>query len=204
MLYSFFYGLTTGASLIIAIGAQNAFVLTQGIRKRYFILVPSVCALIDTVLISAGISGFGLFFSSNRIFQTAAALAGACFLFFYGIGAFRAVTSNSTLEKSAAMIDSRKKAVITTLSISLLNPHVYLDTVVLLGSIGNSFGGRKTGFLLGAVSASYIWFFLLSLGGKIISPLFLKPSAWKILNAAVGLSMWLISFSLIRFVSLNF
>ena len=196
---SYIFGFSTGAALIIAIGAQNAFVLSQGIKKSYFIIIPIICTLIDAVLISAGVAGLGVIFKNNDLFTAAAAVFGSLFLFFYGTESIKSVFRDNTLEKSLFKIDSRKKAVITTLSVSLLNPHLYLDTVVLLGSIGNSFGGSRTGFLTGAVSASCIWFFSLSMGGKFLSPLFSKPASWKVLNAAVALSMFTISFSLMKY-----
>ena len=199
MISSYFFGFSTGAALIIAIGAQNAFVLSQGIKKNYFIIIPFICTLIDAVLISAGVAGLGILFKNNDIFTAAAAFSGALFLFWYGTESLKSVFRNNALEKSHFKIDSRKKAVITTLSISFLNPHLYLDTIVLLGSIGNSFGGSRSGFLTGAISASFIWFFSLSMGGKLLSPLFRKPASWKILNAAVSASMFTISFSLLRY-----
>ena len=199
MIHSYFFGFTSGAVLIIAIGAQNAFVLSQGIKKSYFLLIPLICTLIDAVLITAGVKGLGILFNDNKTLIISASLFGAVFLFWYGIESIKSVFKNHALDKSMFIIDSRKKAVITTLSISLLNPHLYLDTVVLLGSIGSSFGGNKTGFLAGAVSASFLWFFSLSLGGKFLSPVFSRPASWKILNTAVALSMWVISFSLIRY-----
>ena len=198
-MHSFIVGFTTGAALIIAIGAQNAFVLSQGIRKSYFILIPLICSLIDIVLITAGVTGLGVIFRNNSRFTIAAALFGSIFLFCYGTASFRSIFKNDTIENSLFKIDSRKKAVLTTLSISLLNPHLYLDTVVLLGSIGNSFGGSRSSFLSGAITASVIWFFSLSMGGKFLSPLFRKPLSWKILNTVIGLSMWTISYSLIKY-----
>ena len=202
MMNSYLFGFTTGAALIIAIGAQNAFVLSQGIKKSYFIIIPLICTIIDAVLISAGVAGLGVIFKNNDIFTAAAALFGALFLFWYGTESIKSVFKDNKLEKSLFTIDSRKKAVLTTLSISLLNPHLYLDTVVLLGSIGNSFGGSRTGFLIGAVSASCIWFFALSAGGKFLSPLFNKPVSWKILNAVIALSMFTISFSLLKYAKI--
>ncbi len=199
MINSYIFGFSTGAALIIAIGAQNAFVLSQGIKKSYFIIIPFICTIIDAVLITAGVAGLGVIFKKNTNFTAAAALFGALFLFWYGTVSFRSVFKNSSLNNSLFTIDSRRKAVITTLSISLLNPHLYLDTVVLLGSIGNSFGGSRTGFLTGAITASFLWFFTLSMGGKMLSPVFRKPLSWKILNSAVALSMFTISFSLFRY-----
>ena len=199
MLNSYFFGFTTGAALIIAIGAQNAFVLSQGIKKSYFIVIPLICTIIDAVLITAGVAGLGIIFRKNDYFTAAAALLGAVFLFWYGTESIKSVFRDNSLKKSLLKIDTRKKAIIATLSISLLNPHLYLDTVVLLGSIGNSFGGSRTGFLTGAVSASCLWFFALSIGGKILSPLFSKPFSWKILNTAVALSMFTISLSLLKY-----
>jgi L-lysine exporter family protein LysE/ArgO len=202
MAHSYIFGLTTGAALIIAIGAQNAFILTQGIKKKYYIFIPLICFLIDAVLITAGVAGFGALFRDNRILNVAASLFGAAFLFWYGTESLKSVFKDNTLNKSLFTIDTRKKALIATLSISLLNPHLYLDTVILLGSIGSSFGGSKTGFLAGAVTASFLWFFSLSLGGKVLSPLFSKPLSWKILNSIVTVSMWTISFSLVKYAGI--
>ena len=196
---AYFSGFGLGAGLIIAIGAQNAFVLSQGVRRRFFILIPAICALCDVLLISAGVAGMGGIFSRSLLLRRLAAGGGALFLLWYGFRSFRSVFRSENLEIENAGPATAGKAVLMTLGVTLLNPHVYLDTVVLLGSISSRYSstGRWI-FAAGAASASLIWFFTLSLGGRLLSPLFRRPLAWKILDGLVGCIMWILAASLIR------
>lgn len=194
----FFQGFAVGGGLIIAIGAQNAFVLSQGIRRRHYIVIPAICSICDALLIALGISGMGSLVAMNPGLTLATAWGGATLLFWYGLNSFRSMISPSTLTADTMGPDSVKGIILTTLGLTLLNPHVYLDTVVLIGSIGSRFPGyERILFGAGAAAASVIWFFSLSLGGKILAPLFQKPLSWKILDMVVGITMWAIAVSLV-------
>lgn len=197
MILIFMKGFGVGAGLIVAIGAQNAFVLTQGIKRQFWIIIPLICALCDAVLISAGVSGMGHILSENENFTLIARWGGAAFLFLYGSMALRSVFRSDTLEMGRSTITTLKGAVLTTLALTLLNPHVYIDTVLLMGTIGNCFQGEKrVMFAAGAISASCVWFFSLSMGGTLLKSLFQRPVAWKVLDGVVCITMWSIAGSL--------
>jgi L-lysine exporter family protein LysE/ArgO len=195
----FLEGCGTGAGLIIAIGAQNAFVLKQGIMKNYVLITVLICAFIDAFLISVGVGGFGAILTTNTLLLTLARWGGAAFLLYYGFRSFRAVFKSESLKFEAHPERPDLKLTIgTALALSLLNPHVYLDTVVLLGSIGAQFpDSERFFFALGAMVASFIWFFTLGFGARYLGPLFQRPLAWKILDFLIGCIMWAIAISLI-------
>ena len=195
----FFTGLALGASLIIAVGAQNAFVLSQGIRKRYHILIPLLCSLSDGILIFAGVMGLGEFLNARPLLSTLGSAGGALFLLCYGFSRLRTfATADEKLVGSGGGPDRAGKAVLITLGVTWLNPHVYIDTVLLLGSVSNGIPREgKPLFAGGALTASILWFFALSLGGSRLAPLFNKPLSWKILDIAVALIMFVIALSLI-------
>jgi len=195
----FIEGCGTGAGLIIAIGAQNAFILKQGILKNYVFLTALVSAVIDILLISIGVGGFGAILTFNLTLLTIARWGGAAFLFYYGFRSFRAVFKSEFLKLATSpKRPDLKMTLVTTLALSLLNPHVYLDTVILLGSIGAQFPrSERLFFGLGAVLASFIWFFGLGYGARYLAPLFQKPLSWKILDFFIGCTMWTIALSLI-------
>ncbi len=195
----FVEGCGTGAGLIVAIGAQNAFVLKQGILKNYVFITTFVCAFVDAVLISVGVGGFGAILTSNLMLLTIARWGGAAFLAYYGFRSFRAVFKSESLKlASGQMRPDLKMTLGTVLALSLLNPHVYLDTVVLLGSIGAQFPtSERLFFALGAMLASFVWFFGLGYGASYLAPLFKKQISWKILDFLVGCVMWAIALSLI-------
>lgn len=193
----FFQGFGIGAGLIIAIGAQNSFVLTQGVRRQYLFLIPLICALCDALLICAGAAGVGSFVAAHPQIGYYAGIGGAVFLFWYGLRALLKVFSDTAQDQSEKEATSVKAIILTTLAISLLNPHVYLDTVILLGSISGQFEGTsRLVFTLGACLASVLWFFSLSYGGSLLEPLFRKPLSWKILDFSICVVMWSIAFSI--------
>jgi L-lysine exporter family protein LysE/ArgO len=199
MLGIYLKGLALGASLIIAIGAQNAFVLSQGVRKKYNIIIPLICSISDAVLISVGVFGVGQILATQALISNVASIGGALFLSWYGIKSFRSFLQPGTMDKNDEGPQSFKSAVLFTLAITLLNPHVYIDTILLLGGISSQFEGNgKFIFGSGAISASFIWFFSLSLGAKFLSPIFKKPIAWKILDLMIALIMWYIAFTLVK------
>jgi L-lysine exporter family protein LysE/ArgO len=195
----FIEGCGTGAGLIIAIGVQNAFVLKQGILKNYVFITVLVCAIIDVLLICVGVGGFGAILTSNLVLLTIARWGGAAFLVYYGFRSFRAVFKSESLKlESGQMRPDLKTTLGAVLALSLLNPHVYLDTVVLLGSIGAQFPiSERLFFALGAILASFVWFFGLGYGASYLAPLFKKPISWKILDFLIGCVMWAIALSLI-------
>lgn len=190
-------GALSGGSLIIAIGAQNAWVLAQGLRRQYHWMIAGLCALVDLTLICLGMLGLGALLSQSELLMSIALWGGIGFLLVYGARSLKAAFKPGALEASKSTITSRKSAILTTLAVSLLNPHVYLDTVILLGSIGNQVEVElRPWFTMGAVGASILWFFSLSLGARWLAPLFQKPIAWRVLDAGVGLIMWSIAWSL--------
>ncbi len=199
MLITFLKGFGTGSGLIIAIGAQNAFVLTQGVRRSHYIIIPLICALCDAALIILGVTGMGAVIAASKTISLIAGVGGAVFLFFYGLGSFRSAVKGGILQSDADLQTSLKKAVLTTFAVTLLNPHVYIDTVILLGSIAGQFNAPgHLYFGAGACLASFLWFFSLSLGGKVLTPLFTRQISWRILDTIVGMIMWTIALSIIR------
>lgn len=197
-LAAFGQGFGLGAGLIIAIGAQNAFVLRQGLRRQHALAAALVCFACDAALIALGVAGFGQVVASTPWLTALAAWGGAAFLFAYGLRAFRSALRPRGLEVAAGEGLTRRGVVLATLAVSLLNPHVYLDTVVLLGSVGGQFEGlARTAFGLGAVTASGVWFFSLAYGAARLEPLFRKPLAWRVLDGLIGAVMWSIAASLI-------
>ncbi|WP_028768847.1 LysE/ArgO family amino acid transporter [Shewanella fidelis] len=195
---AFIQGVGIGGSLIMAVGAQNAFVLKQGLKRSHSLPIAAICSFIDAVMITAGVAGLGHLILAFPLIKDIASFGGALFLLCYGYSALKSSFNENRLdsdEEHAA--DSLKKAVLTTLAISLLNPHLYLDTVVLLGSISVQFEGvEKQWFGAGAVLASFVWFFSLSLGAKYLSPIFKKPKAWCYLDRFICVTMWSIAAAL--------
>lgn len=198
MSVSFIQGFGIGGGLIIAIGAQNAFVLSQGVRRNYPVTIALVCALCDSVLIMLGVTGVGSAVASSSLLSQLTVWGGALFLLWYGALAFRSALQGNVLETNGNKVKTFKAVVATTLAITLLNPHVYLDTLVLLGSISGHYqGSQRILFGAGAMTASFLWFFTLSLGAGFLAPIFRKKSAWRILDGVVCLTMWSIAGSLL-------
>lgn len=198
LLLAWLKGLGLGASLIMAIGAQNAFVLGQSVRQHYALPIASMCILIDTLLIFAGVWGLGLLIQSHPIIIDIATYGGAAFLIAYGLFAFQRAFSPSSLKKQAARTFTLKTAILTTMALSLLNPHVYLDTVILLGSIGGQMPQSESWwFAMGAACASLLWFLSLVVAGRLLEPVFQNPKNWQRLDIGIGLTMWIIAASLL-------
>ncbi len=195
---AYFQGMGTGAGLIIAIGAQNAFVLSQGVRKQHNWLVALVCSLCDSILIFLGAIGVGKAVAESPVLREIAGWGGAAFLVYYGVRSLQAAFSAEELEINCQGYASRKAVLAATLAVTLLNPHVYLDTLVLLGSISGQFSGNgRYFFAFGASSASFIWFFTLSLGGILLAPFFQNKTAWKVLDLLVCATMWVIAVQIV-------
>jgi len=187
-------GFLTGGGLIVAIGAQNAFLLTQGVRRQYHWPVALLCSLSDALLIGLGVVGMGALISDSPILLQLARFGGALFLFYYGLRALRSALKPVGLGGNGRGARSLKSALLTTLAVSLLNPHVYLDTVVLVGGIATQHGEQlRYWFGAGAVVASFSWFMLLGIGAPRLAPLFRSPHAWRVLDGIICLVMWSIA-----------
>ncbi|MFJ8059208.1 LysE/ArgO family amino acid transporter [Streptomyces sp. NPDC096142] len=182
-------GFGTGLSLIVAIGAQNAFVLRQGIRRDAVLAVVGICALSDALLIALGVGGVGAVVVAWPGALRAVGLIGGAFLLGYGVLAARRVFRPSALHAEGDSTGSRRRAVLTCLAMTWLNPHVYLDTVFLLGSIAASRGPLRWTFGLGAVCASVLWFTALGFGARLLSRFLARPSAWRVLDGLVAATM---------------
>ncbi|QIS10525.1 LysE/ArgO family amino acid transporter [Nocardia arthritidis] len=183
-------GLGFGLSLIVAIGAQNAFVLRQGLRGQHVFAVVAVCAVSDIVLIAAGIGGFGAVVAAVPAVLVLVRYAGSAFLAGYGFLAARRAFANSALIADAGATMALGATVATCLALTWLNPHVYLDTVLLLGSFANGHASQDRWFIgLGAMAASVLWFAGLGYGARLLGPLFARPIAWRILDSLIALVM---------------
>lgn len=197
MLSSFLPGFALSLTLILAIGAQNAFVLRQGLRHMHVFWVCLTCALSDALLISAGVAGFGTLAQAVPWFEPLMRYGGAAFLIWYGArNAVSAWRGGAVLQTDGQVTQSLASTLLTLLALTFLNPHVYLDTVVLLGSISAQYPD-KLGFGIGAALASFVFFFALGYGARLLSPLFARPKSWQILDALIALTMWAIAAKLL-------
>ena len=190
MLASFIPGFLLSASLILAIGAQNAFVLRQGLRRMHVFWVCTVCALSDAILIFAGVAGFGTLAKAVPWFEPLMRYGGAAFLIWYGLQNFvSAWRGGEVLEAAQGNGASLRSTLVTLLALTWLNPHVYLDTLILIGSISSQYA-HMWAFATGATLASAIFFFILGYGARLLAPLFAQPRAWQILDVIIGTTMW--------------
>jgi len=191
-------GLGFGLSLIIAIGAQNAFVLRQGLRREHVLAVVAICALSDALLIALGVAGLGTLLQVVPWLLTVVRVGGAAFLIVYGLlAARRALRPTALITEDAGVTTPLWTAVVTCLALTWLNPHVYLDTVVLLGSVAGTHGDARWWFGLGAAVGSILWFSALGFGARFLRPLFAKPRAWRVLDAVIAVVMIAIAVSLL-------
>ena len=195
---AYFAGLTLSLSLILAIGAQNAFVLKQGLKRQHVFLVCLICAVSDALLIVVGVSGFGSIVKESPWIETVSRYGGSLFLLIYAARSFyAALTKTHALEPAEHSVESVARTAVTCLAFTWLNPHVYLDTVVLLGSISTQFKTMKIQFAAGAITSSFLFFFTLGYGSRVLTPIFVRPVSWKIMDALIGLVMLLIAISLV-------
>ena len=193
-----FAGFLTALSLIAAIGAQNAFVLRQGLRREHVLPVVLTCALSDAVLIAVGVAGFGTLAAIAPWITTAMLYAGAAFLLAYGAVRFRAaLRGGDALRPTPGSATSLGRTLATVLVLTWANPHVYLDTVVLLGAISAQYAPQQGVFGAGAMAGSFAFFTALGFGARLLAPLFANPKAWVWLEAVIGTTMWLIAAALI-------
>jgi L-lysine exporter family protein LysE/ArgO len=187
---AFFPGLLTGLSLIIAIGAQNAFVIRQGLTKKHVLLVVAICAISDALLIVLGVAGLGALISGLPWLLEIIRWFGVAYLTWFGIRSIRSAFKTQVLDASGVQSASAKTVVLSVLGFTFLNPHVYLDTVILLGSIGNQFGQDKWWFALGGAVASVLWFSSIGFGAKAASKFMAKPVFWKVLDLVIAAVMF--------------
>ena len=197
---AFIQGFLISIGLIVAIGAQNVYVLKRGLLKESVFTVALTCSLIDALLIVAGIKGLGKFLETFPSFITYITWFGITFLVTYGFLALKSTFSKHTL--SVETTSSKKPTlviILTLLSLSFLNPHVYLDTIVLIGTIGSKYiGNNQNFFTLGAISSSFVWFFSLAYGSRILIPLFKKPITWKFLDLVTASIMFFVAYTLYK------
>ena len=189
-------GFSLGLSLILAIGAQNAFVLRAGLRRDNLFIICLICTLSDALLITIGVFGFDILLESLPSLDLAVRLGGTTFLFFYGAWHFRSAWTGGAVLLAAGRSTSRLASVLTCLALTWLNPHVYLDTVILLGAIAAQHSDRLA-FALGAITASSLFFHALGYGAHLLTPLFARPRSWQVFDVAIGVLMWVIALRLI-------
>jgi|TARA_B100001063_G_scaffold231716_1_gene246094 L-lysine exporter family protein LysE/ArgO len=189
-------------SLIVAIGAQNAYILKLGLLKQYVGLAVTLCILFDTLLISAGVLGLGFFVKGNQFLINSIAIIGIIFLTVYAFLSFKSAFKNESIKIDDEIKTNPLGKVITMLLVfTFLNPHTYLDTVLLIGGIGaNLSDDLKLYFLLGAITGSSVWFISLGYGARLLIPLFKKAITWKILDISIGIIMLIIAYSLIDLI----
>ena len=198
MTAAFLPGFLLGSSLILAIGAQNAFVLRQGLRRERVLLVCLTCSLSDAVLITLGVTSFGAVAAAVPAVEPILRYGGAAFLVAYALRSLLAAfRKTETLAPAAGVVTSAAATLTVCLALTWLNPHVYLDTVVLLGSVSTQYPGRQAAFAAGAITASFVFFFALGYGARLLRPLFARPLAWRILDLIVAAVMTTIAVGLV-------
>lgn len=195
----FFQGLAISAGLIVAIGAQNAFVLAQGVRGAHRLQIALACASSDALLIALGVGGAGALIASQPALLALARWGGAAFLLVYAAMALRRAWHGESMTLPADSQQSVWRVLLATLAVTWLNPHVYLDTVVLLGGVAAQLPAQERfTFGLGAALASWLWFFALAYGARLLAPLFTRPTSWRVLDISVALVMLAVAASLIQ------
>ncbi|WJY15612.1 arginine exporter ArgO [Pectobacteriaceae bacterium CE90] len=198
MLAIYFQGFLLGAAMILPLGPQNAFVMNQGVHRQYHLMIASLCSLSDMVLICAGVFGGSAFLSQSSWLMELVTWGGVAFLLWYGWGAFKtALSQDIVITQADAMKQSRWRIMATLLAVTWLNPHVYLDTFVVLGSLGGQFAVNERGwFAFGSITASFLWFFSLALLAAWLSPWLSSTRSQRIINLLVGGVMWMIALQL--------
>ena len=197
MLFGFATGFALGLSLIVAIGAQNAFILRQGILRQHVFILCLICAVVDAVLIAIGVAGVGVIIASSPNLLMIIRMGGAAFLLWYAFVAIRRAMNPEGLEAHVKASPGLKAAIGTCLAFTFLNPHVYVDTVLLVGASAPHEGTAKTAYALGAMLASFVWFFALGYGARLLEPIFKNPKAWQVLDTLIAIVMVLIAFGLV-------
>jgi L-lysine exporter family protein LysE/ArgO len=192
-------GFLTGLSLIVAIGAQNAFVIRQGLLRSHVLLVVAVCSISDALLIVLGTSGLGAIVKTNQDLLTFIRWFGVAYLTWFGIRSLRSAFKENQLAATGAAESSWKKILATVLALTYLNPHVYLDTVIFVGSLANQFASDRWFFAVGASAASLLWFTSIGFGAQAASALMSKPIFWRIFDTFVAIVMFSIALTLAIF-----
>ncbi|WBU51825.1 LysE/ArgO family amino acid transporter [Paracoccus sp. SCSIO 75233] len=195
-MHAYLAGLGTGLSLIVAIGAQNAFVLRQGLLRSHVLPVVLFCAISDAILVSVGVFGAELLTQVAPWFTEAMRWGGAAFLILYGLRAAMSALKGGDALRVAGQAQAFWPTMAAVAAITWANPHVYLDTVVLLGAVSADFA-NKTAFAAGAISGSFLFFFSLGYGARLLAPVFARPRAWQILDLVIAFIMWSIALRLI-------
>ena len=191
-------GLGFGLSLIVAIGAQNAYVLRQGLRKEHVFVIVAICALSDALLIAVGVAGLGAIIQQLEWLLLLIEVIGGVFLCTYGVMAAKRAWKPEVLNTdTGGKAVSLKVAAGTALALTYLNPHVYLDTVLLLGSVAGTYEANRWWFAAGAMLGSVIWFSTLGFGARLLDPVFKKPTAWRVLDAIIAVVMFTLGASLL-------
>lgn len=198
-MFAFLPGLLTSMSLIMAIGAQNAFVIRQALTRKHVLIMVLICAASDALLILAGIAGLGAIIQGLPWLFEILRWFGVVYLTWFGINSLRSAFKGESLDAAKAESKTLKQVVVSLLGFTFLNPHVYLDTVILLGSIGNSFGDAKWFFASGAALGSAIWFFSIGFGARAASRFMSKPIFWKVLDIVIAGIMFAIAIMLAFF-----
>ena len=189
-------GFLTALSLIMAIGAQNAFVIRQGLTRKHVLLVVVVCVASDTLLISLGVGGFGAVISSLPWLLEVIRWGGVAYLTWFGVRSLMSAFKNESLDAAGAGVQSTKRVLLAILGFTFINPHVYLDTVILLGGIGSQFGENKWFFAAGASFGSLVWFFSLGFGAKAAARFMAKPVFWRVLDTVIAVVMFAVALTL--------
>jgi L-lysine exporter family protein LysE/ArgO len=198
MWQSYFNGLLVAAGLIMAIGAQNAFVLAQGLRREHHLPVAMLCVVCDAILVAAGVFGLANVLAQNPTLLALARWGGVIFLGWYGFQALRRACSTQSLEQGQTRgVRSRRAVLLSALAVTLLNPHVYLDTVLLIGSLGAQ-QTEPGAYVVGAASASLLWFSMLALGAAWLAPWLARPGTWRMLDVMVAIMMFAVAAQLVR------
>lgn len=199
---AFLPGFFAGLSLIVAIGAQNAFVIRQGLSRQHVVVVVAICALADAALIALGIAGLGALIQGLPWLLEGVRWFGVAYLTWFGIKSVRSAFKSDVMDASGAQTTSLKKVVASVLGFTFLNPHVYLDTVILLGSISNQFASDRWIFGFGAMTASVVWFSSIGFGARAASRFMSKPIFWRVLDSLIAVVMFTIALYL-AFAKLN-
>ena len=192
-------GFLSGLSLIVAIGAQNAFVIKQGLRREYVLLIVLICSISDALLIFLGSAGLGQIIQSIPELLEVVRWFGVVYLLWFGVKSVKSAFTNQSLNASDGQLSSKKMVITTMLALTFLNPHVYLDTVILLGSIANQFENQRFLFSTGAALGSFVWFFSIGYGAKAASRFMSKPIFWKVLDLIIAVIMFSIAIFLALF-----
>lgn len=192
-------GFSLGAGFIIAIGAQNAYVLKLGLLRQHVLPVVLLCSAADAIFIVLGVAGFGRAISAVPVLLLILTYGGAAFLIVYGfLAARRAVVASDILAVEKGSSGALWPVLATAAAFTFLNPHVYLDTVILLGTVSTRYtGDARTAFAAGAIAASLVWFFTLGFGARILAPLFRRPASWRVLDGLIAIIMWTIAAGLV-------